>query len=79
MNDILQGIIYHLKNNTHVSIIYLDELLDDLEQEHISVLQTALITKGYIRALFDLGAIEPETWGFYTDELSRVITILEKY
>ena len=49
MNDILQGIIYHLKNNTHVSIIYLDELLDDLEQEHISVLQTALITKGYIR------------------------------
>ena len=27
MNDILQGLIYYLKNNTHVSIIYLDELL----------------------------------------------------
>ena len=60
MNDILQGLIYYLKNNTHVSIIYLDELLDDLEREHISVLQTALLTKGYIKALYDLGAIEHE-------------------
>lgn len=79
MNDILQALIYYLKNNTHVSIIYLDELLDDLEREHISVLQTALLTKGYIKALYDLGAIEHETWQFYTDELSKVISILEKH
>lgn len=78
MNDILQGLIYYLKNNTHVSIIYLDELLDDLERKELTVMKTALLTKGYIKALFDLGAIESETWEFYTDELSRVISILEK-
>lgn len=71
--DILCGIIYRIGKDTTLSTIYLEEILDGLEREELSELKAGALFQGYLKALHDLGAIDPEYWEQATDKISPLI------
>lgn len=72
--DILTGIIYRLDKDTTLSTLYLEELLQGLERDEISHARGGALVEGYLKALFDMGALDSEYWETASDKV-RAVTL----